>query len=224
MSSAVRAERLRRLAGQRLYLVTDDRLEFPLLLERLERALAAGARVVQFRDKRVERGELLRRAEQVQALCARHEALYIVNDAVDVAALLGADGVHVGQGDLPPTAVRRLVGDDALLGLSVSYLEEAERAARDPAVDYLGVGAVYVTGTKPTAEYGGLDLLAAVRTRVALPIVAIGGIDAARARDVFVRGADLVAVVSAVFSPEQPEQVVRELIRLGEQARGPAAS
>jgi thiamine-phosphate pyrophosphorylase len=195
-----------------LYLVTDDRLPAPELLERLDRALLAGVRVVQFRDKSLERGAFLQTATEVQGLCLRRGALFIVNDAADVAALLDADGLHLGQEDLPPGLARQLVGPDALIGLSVSAIEEARSAERDRQVDYLGVGAMYRTETKPDAEYGGCTLLRQVRTAVELPLVAIGGITVDRAPAVWAAGADLLAVVSAVFGAADPARAVIDLL------------
>jgi thiamine-phosphate pyrophosphorylase len=207
-----RAERRERLRQARLYLVTDDRLPEPELLDRLRQALGAGARVVQFRAKALERREFLRQAERVQALCREVDALFIVNDAADVAALLEADGLHLGQEDLPAALARRLVGPEMLIGLSVSAVEEARVAQADPAVDYLGVGAMFPTGTKPDAEYGGPRLLRAVRATVDLPLVAIGGITAERAPAVWEAGADLIAVVAAVFAAPDPRAAVRALL------------
>lgn len=208
----LRAERLRQLRAAGLYLVTDDRQPEAELLARLGQSLAAGARVVQLRAKALERREFLARAGRVQALCREHGALFIVNDAADLAALLAADGLHVGQQDLPAGLARRLVGPEVLVGVSISALDEAVEAARDPAVDYLGVGAMFPTGTKPEAEYGGLDLLRAVRAAVALPLVAIGGISVERAPEVWAAGADLLAVVSAVFDAPDPAAAVSALL------------
>jgi thiamine-phosphate pyrophosphorylase len=207
-----RADRVRRLREAGLYLVTDDGLPQAQMLGCLRSALGAGARVVQLRAKGIERGELFRLAKQVQALCHEHQALFIVNDAADVAALLAADGLHLGQDDLPAEAARRLVPPDTLVGVSISTLEEARLAAKDSGVDYLGVGAMFATETKPNAEYGGLELLQAVRADVDLPLVAIGGITVDNAPAVWVAGADLVAVVSAVFSADDPAAATLALL------------
>lgn len=208
-----RREELRqRLVSARLYLVTDERLAEPDLLRRLRAAIGAGGGVVQYRAPSLKRRELLCRAARVQELCREFGALFIVNDAADVAALLGADGLHLGQDDLPAADARRLVGPDPLIGLSISAVEEARRAADDPAIDYLGVGAVFPTGTKPDAEYGGPELLRAVRSEVRLPLVAIGGIRPDNAGQVWAAGADLVAVVSAVCYAEDPAAAARALL------------
>ena len=201
-----------RLRSADLYLVTDERLPEDELLMRLRSALAAGAGIVQYRAPSLERRELLRRAAEVQELCRVSDALFVVNDAADVAALLRADGLHLGQDDLPVAEARRLVGPDPLIGLSVSAVEEAQAAAADPDVDYLGVGAMYPTDTKPDAEFGGLDLLRQVRAAVDLPLVAIGGITVERAPEVWSAGADLLAVVTAVFGAPDPVAASRALI------------
>jgi thiamine-phosphate diphosphorylase len=206
-----REERRARLRAARLYLVTDERLEHAELLRRLRQSLEAGARVVQFRAPSLKRRDFLDRAAEVQALCREHGALFIVNDAADVAAALHADGLHLGQDDLPVEIARPLVGPDMLIGLSVSALAEAQRAAGDAAIDYLGVGSIYPTETKLDAEYGGLSLLQQVRAAVDLPLVAIGGITVERAGQVWPAGADLIAVVSAVFSAPDSGQATRAL-------------
>ena len=211
--SQIRAERLQRLRTARLYLVTDERLPQGDLMLRLEQALAAGVRVVQFRAKGLQRRDFLHHAAAAQAACLRHGALFIVNDATDVAALLGADGLHLGQQDLPAREARRLVGADVLLGVSVSTFPEAREAAEDEAVDYLGVGAMYSTDTKSDAEYGGPELLRSVRNAVELPLVAIGGITLDRAGEVWSAGADLLAVVSAVFGAPDSGAAARALLQ-----------
>jgi thiamine-phosphate pyrophosphorylase len=200
------------LKQARLYLVTDDRLPEQELLSRLRQALEADARVVQFRAKNLERRAFLEQAQAVQRLCREYSALFVVNDAVDVAALCQADGVHLGQEDLPPGLARQVVGPDPLIGLSISALEEARLAAGDPSVDYLGVGALFATPTKPDAEYGGPRLLRSVRAEVDLPLVAIGGITLERAAVAWQHGADLIAVVSAVFGASDPAAATRALL------------
>lgn len=196
--SHARAARLERLLAGGLYLVTDDHLPWGAVEDRTRQALAAGVRVVQYRDKRASKRELLARGEVLAELCARFGALFLVNDHLDVALALRADGLHLGQDDFPADRARALLGPDVLLGLSVSALAEA-KAARALGVDYLGVGALFPTETKADAEYGGLELLRAVRREVDLPLVGIGGITLERVADVIASGADAVAVVSAVF-------------------------
>jgi thiamine-phosphate diphosphorylase len=195
-----------------LYLVTDDLLDLATMLDRLDAALAAGADVVQFRDKRADRAAVAEAGRQVAARCRAAGALFIVNDDAHLAVTLDADGIHVGQEDERPAAVRAIVGPDQIIGLSVSAVSEAEAAAADPAVDYIGFGALFATPTKPDAEPAGPDLLAEARQRIGLPIVGIGGVTAVNLGQAIRAGAECVAVVSAVFSAPDPAAATRELI------------
>ncbi|MBI4492849.1 MAG: thiamine phosphate synthase [Chloroflexi bacterium] len=211
--------RIQSLESSGLYLVTDDRLPLASLLEKTRQALEAGVRVVQFRDKRATKRELLARGAPLRDLCAARGALFLVNDHLDVALALEADGVHVGQDDFPADRARALLGSGALLGLSVSAVDEAV-AAPGLQVDYLGVGAMYPTDTKPDAEYGGLELLRAVRRQVPLPLVGIGGITLERAPEVIAAGADGVAVVSAVYGAPDAGLAAERLLAAIAAARG----
>ena len=214
-----RAALTRRLARTGLYLVTDDRLDEPKLLQKLQAALDAGADVVQFRDKTRPRGSAYSVARRVAERCRAAGALLIVNDYADLAVAVGADGVHVGQDDLPPEAARAVVGLERLIGLSSSFLDEVRTAPDDPAVDYLGFGALFPTGTKPDAEPAGPDMLAQARQLIAVPIVGIGGVTAANLGAAISAGADAVAVVSAVFGAPDPAAATRALLSAIEAAR-----
>ncbi len=211
--SEARAARLATLRAAGLYLVTDDRQEAGARRDVVAAALEAGVRVVQLRDKAAMGGALLREARELAALCHQHGALLIVNDRADVALAAGADGVHVGQDDLPLAAARQVVGEDLLVGVSASFVEEVVAAERDGA-DYVGFGAMFPTPTKGNAEYAGPGLLAAARQRVRLPLVAIGGITAANAPQVLAAGPDLLAVVSAVSGAAEPGAAARQLLEL----------
>ncbi len=175
--------------------------------------LEGGARLVQVRDKRGSSGALLALCDQVVALARPSGALVIVNDRADLARLAGADGVHLGQEDLPVAEARRLVGPGALVGLSTHTLDQVRAGAAEP-VSYLGVGPVFGTATKDTGYApGGLDR---VRTAAAVaagtPIVAIGGITLGQAADVIAAGADAVAVISDLLSTGDPARRVREYV------------
>lgn len=201
----------RRFAERGLYLVTDDRLAPDQLETALDAALRAGAPIVQFRMKRGSKRERLALGQRVADRVRRAGALVLVNDELDLALALDADGLHLGQDDLPPAVARRLLGPERLIGVSVSHLHEVAPAEQAGA-DYLGVGAIYPTGTKPDAEPASLALLAAVRAATRLPIVAIGGITAANLAPVIQAGADAVAVVSAVFGAPDPGRATTELL------------
>jgi thiamine-phosphate pyrophosphorylase len=191
----------------RLILVTDPR---PDLTDRVEAAVRGGVDVVQLREKRA-REELLSLAEELREICARGDALFTVNDDIELARLSGADGVHLGQEDEPPARAREILGPDAIVGRSVGTVEEACRAVREGA-DYLGVGTVFATPTKPDAKVAGLALVEGVaRENLPLPWFAIGGITRETAPEVAAAGAPGFAVVRAILDAEDPEAAAREL-------------
>jgi len=193
----------------RVYLVTDDRPDHDEVVAIVEQALAGGVTCVQLRRKREDGGPMLKLAVRLRELASAHGALFIVNDRVDIALLSGADGVHVGQTDLPARMVKSRF-PELLVGVSARSVEEAVRAEQDGA-DYLGVGSVYPTATKGDAVLTGLETLAACRRAVHVPIVGIGGITVERAVDVLAAGADGVAVVSAIMSAQDPKAAAAAL-------------
>jgi thiamine-phosphate pyrophosphorylase len=167
-----------------------------------EAALAGGADCLQLREKSLPDVELLKRARAVADLCRRHDALFIVNDRADIAVLSGADGVHVGQNDLPIDAVRRIVGPDLVIGKSTSTLSEAVAAAAE-GPDYIGVGPIFPSLTKPQEHIAGLETLRRIGEQVKIPLMAIGGISPQNAGDVLAAGAYGIAVCQAVIA--QPD-------------------
>ncbi len=174
--------------------------------------LAGGARLLQLRLKDATPRALLAAAAAIAPRARAAGALFVVNDRPDVARAVGADGVHLGQDDLPVAAARRVVGPEALIGVSTHDLDEARRAAADGA-DYLGVGPVYATGSKrDPLPARGLALVRAVRATVGLPLVAIGGITPALAPDVRAAGADAVAMIGALVRAPDPAAAVRETL------------
>lgn len=209
---ARRRELLRR-AG--VYLVTEESLSAGRRSEEIvEAALGAGVRVVQVREKEGSARRALEIALAVRRLTRRFGALLIVNDRIDIALAAEADGVHLGQEDLPLADARRLLGEAALIGLSIT--EAAQLTAPDAAMaDCLGVGAVFPTGSKSDATLTGLALLAAARTATAatrVPIVAIGGITAENAGRAVLAGADVVAVIGAIAAAPDPGRAAAALL------------
>jgi thiamine-phosphate pyrophosphorylase len=164
-------------------------------------ALEGGARVVQWRDKRRDKGDQLAEARAIAALCREHAAAFIVNDHADLALACGADGVHLGQHDLPIDAVRPIVGPDAIIGVSTNNADEA-RAAEAAGADYVAVGAIFATATKALTRAANVDRLREVKAAVPVPVVAIGGIHAGNIASVVAAGADAAAVISAVCGAE----------------------
>ncbi len=208
------AERLRQrelLRQSPVYLVTEESLSAGRRSEEIaQAALDAGVRVIQVREKDGSVHRALEVALNLRVLTRRYGALLIVNDRIDMAIACDADGVHLGQDDLPISLARRLLGEDALIGLSIT--SEAQLAQDDAAeADYLGVGAVFPTGSKGDAALTGPALLTAARTATDTPIVAIGGIDVANAGLAIGAGADSVAVISAITQAEDPGRAAQEL-------------
>ena len=197
----------------RLYVITDPMASRGRShLQVAEAAIAGGADVLQLRDKEAESGRLYRVALQLRKLTRDAGIPFIVNDRLDIALAADADGVHVGQADLPASVVREIMGPARILGVSVDTVEEAILAEKDGA-DYLGVGPVFeARETKPDAgEPLGVDRIARIRRRCGLPIVAIGGINAENARSVREAGADAAAVISAIGTADDIAHAARRL-------------
>jgi thiamine-phosphate pyrophosphorylase len=206
-------DRRQRLAHARLYLVCDARSD-----AFLEQALRGGVDIVQLRIKDPESdGELLATARRYAELCSAHDALFILNDRPDLVAAAGADGVHVGQDDTPVAEARRIVGADRLIGLSTHSPAQIDATAGTDA-DYIGVGPVHATPTKPGRPAVGLALVDYAAGHARTPFFAIGGIDLTNVDAVRAAGAERVAVVRALTDAEDPEataRVLRNEVRLG---------
>ncbi len=195
-----------------LYLVLDPDLcrDLEGMVRTARLAAENGATVVQLRAPGWKRRQWLEAARELKAVLAPFGVPLIINDHVDVALAIDADGVHVGQDDLPATEARRLIGPDKVLGLSVS--NAAELAAVPQDVDYLGIGPVYATGTKPDAAAAtGVSLFGHLVAAARLPVVAIGGINGGNCAPLFAAGAQGVAVVSAICGQCDPARATAEL-------------
>jgi thiamine-phosphate pyrophosphorylase len=199
--------RSQRLADARLYLVCDEPSD-----AFLDGALAAGVDVVQLRMKAAADEQILGAARRVARACARHGALFILNDRPDLVALVGADGVHVGQDDMPVAQARSLVGERAIVGLSTHSPAQVD-AAGELDVDYIGVGPVHETPTKPGRPAVGLDLVRYASEHARMPFFAIGGISPANVADVRAAGARRVAVLRALTQARDAAAVTRQLRR-----------
>ncbi len=204
-----------RFAKVRLYVLLTERLCHPavggwerMLEAILAAALGDGSLAVQLREKELESGELLRRAERLVSTCRAAGAVAILNDRPDVAVLAGAEGVHVGQTDLPVEAVRRLVGAQMIVGVSTENLEQA-RAAAGGGATYIGVGPMFPTTTKAKSRLAGPGYAAAAMGEVALPAVAIGGITVEKVGQLTAVGVRAVAVCGAVIGQADPGAAVR---------------
>ena len=214
--------RRERLSRARLYFVTDVR---PGLEKLLAAALSGGVDMVQLRDKGASDSELLRAAEVFRRLCDEHGALFWLNDRPDLARECGADGVHVGQDDMPVAEARRIAGDDVLVGLSTHSPEQLHAAVADGAADQLSVGPVWETPTKEGRPAAGLDYVRhAARVAGDRPWFAIGGIDLDNVREVTDAGASRVVVVRAIRDADDPRAAARALRAALEEADGGAES
>jgi thiamine-phosphate pyrophosphorylase len=203
-----------------LYVVTDTKLTRERSLYAVvEAAIRGGATIVQYRAKNTTTRQMVEEAQALRDLCHAHGIPLIVNDRVDVALAVDADGVHVGQDDMPASLARRLIGNQKILGVSAENVQEAQAAIADGA-DYLGVGAVFATSTKPDAGAPiGVEGLVRVARASTIPIVGIGGINATNAASVIRAGAAGIAVISAVVSADDVEDAARALRRVVEEAR-----
>jgi thiamine-phosphate pyrophosphorylase len=199
------ADRRERLCAAHLYLVCDARSD-----EFLRAALRGGVDIVQLRIKGAEDAEIVAAARRFGRLCAEHGALLIINDRPDLVEPAGADGVHVGQDDMPPAQARAVVGPERLVGLSTHSPQQVE-AAPATGVDYIGVGPVHATPTKPGRPAVGLALVRHAASRARLPFFAIGGIDVGNAAEVREAGATRIAVVRALAESGDPERAARQL-------------
>jgi len=198
-------DRRQRLASARLYLICDARPD-----TWLHAALSGGVDIVQLRDKSADDDQLVRVGRRFARVCAEHAALFILNDRPDLVADTGADGVHVGQDDTPVAAARAIVGAQRLVGLSTHSPAQVDAAA-PPAVDYIGVGPVHETPTKPGRAAVGRELVRYAASHATMPFFAIGGVDAGNLPAVRAAGARSVAVVRALTHAADPELAARAL-------------
>ena len=195
-----------------LYVVLDRAVARGRSLEDLLGAVIdGGCRMVQLREKHWPSGRLLPIAERLLAQARRAGVTFIINDRVDVAVVVGADGVHLGQDDLPARAARSLLRPGMILGVSTHSVAQAHQA-RDDGADYVALGSMFATATKPDFELVGPDLVRKLRPDIRVPLVGIGGITADNVGDVMRAGADGVAVIAAVCAAPDPRAATRRLL------------
>ena len=194
-----------------LYAVTDRHwLNGRSLRQVVEESLDGGVTMVQLREKQLEEGTFLEEAKELQALCRQRRIPFLVNDNVDIALAMNADGVHVGQSDMEALDVRKKLGPDKIIGVSAQTVEQALLAQAHGA-DYLGVGAVFPTGSKDDAVEVPFETLKAICQAVRIPVVAIGGISKANVEQLRGSGICGVAVISAIYGADDIEGATREL-------------
>ena len=195
-----------------LYAVTDSRwLNGKMLTEAVKESLDGGVTFVQIREKDLDEKNFTEEALQLQSLCREYNVPFVVNDNVDIALKINADGVHVGQSDMEALDVRKKLGADKIIGVSAQTVEQAILAEKHGA-DYLGVGAVFPTGSKGDAEDVSFETLKAICEAVSIPVIAIGGITAANAEMLKGSGICGVAVISAIYAKEDIKRAAENML------------
>lgn len=179
-------------------------------IECVEAMIKGGIKIIQYREKNKSMGKKLEEARAIREICKKNNVLFIVNDNIDLALLVDADGVHVGQDDLPPSEVRKLIGDNKIIGLSTHSPEQGKKAFENPDVDYIGVGPIFPTTTKDTAPVG-LEYLDYVVENLNIPFVAIGGIKEYNIDRIIERGAKRICLVSDIVGAPNIEEKVKFL-------------
>lgn len=181
-----------------------------------EDVLENGATFLQIREKDLDETDFEQEAEELKELCAKYHVPFVVNDSVEIALAIDADGVHVGQSDIKGRDIRSIIGPDKILGISAGTVEEAT-AAEAAGADYIGVGAIFNTSTKKNARNLSVEKLYEISSSVTIPVVAIGGINASNLPELSGSGIDGVAVVSAIFAAENPGKATAMLLSLASQ-------
>ena len=183
-----------------VYLVTDrDLMSTETLEEAVEQAIKGGCTLIQLREKNCSSLDFYNTAVNVKKITDKYNVPLLINDRLDIALAVHADGVHVGQSDLPCSVVRKIIGENKIIGVSAGNLKDALKAQEDGA-DYIGVGAMYATGTKKDADPTSMEELKKIRENVSIPIVVIGGINKDRVKDFDGIGIDGLAIVSAIIA------------------------
>jgi thiamine-phosphate pyrophosphorylase len=196
-----------------LYAITPAQPDTARLLQLVERAIAGGAALVQYRAKDMPASRMIEQATPLAALCRQRRVPFIVNDSVEVALAAGADGVHLGRDDVSPREARALM-PDGIVGVSCYADLARARSAAIAGADYIGIGSVFASATKPSAVRAPLELLGRAKAESGLPVAAIGGIDTSNAREAVAAGADMLAVISALFDALDVEAAARRFATL----------
>lgn len=194
-----------------LYVITDRHwLNGETLYQQVEKALKGGVTFLQLREKNLDEEHFMEEAREIKKLCGEYQVPFIINDNVEIAQAVGADGVHVGQSDMEAGDVRAKLGADKIIGVSAQTVEQALRA-QEHGADYLGVGAVFPTGSKADAVEVDHDVLKAICEAVDIPVIAIGGITKDNVKDLAGSGICGIAVISAIFGQKDIEAATKEL-------------
>lgn len=196
-----------------LYLVTDYRIPFNELLEKTEKALKGGATIVQYRAKNMDTKDMCNEALELRKLCEKYNALFLVNDRIDVALAVEAHGVHIGQDDMPLSLARKILPKGLVIGVTVHNREEAIKAIKEGA-DNLGVGALFSTNSKDDATLMNMEILKEIRSISNIPLYGIGGINTDNLTEEHLKVLEGVAVISALLNSDDVEEKAKEFLRV----------
>ncbi len=211
ISKLLRKNKTDRIKG--LYAIIDtDSLKGRSHLNIAKQILDGGAKIIQLRDKTTPKNDLLAIAIELKQLCSRYNALFIVNDYIDIAIASDADGVHIGQDDIPVSVARKLMPVDKIIGCSVSTLQEAA-IAQEEGADYIAAAAIYPTGSKTGVKVIGLESLRRIKDKAIVPVVGLGGINYDNISEVISCGADSVALISAILGARSPNEATEQIIK-----------
>jgi len=217
VSRFLRQDKREKIAG--LYVILDtEALKGRNEVKVAQEVIQGGAKVLQLRDKRRSKGELFPIANTLRIVCREAKVLFIINDYLDLALATDADGLHIGQEDLPLSIVRKNLSIDKIIGCSIKTVVQAQKAEAEGA-DYIAAGAIFSSPTKPESQVVGLDTLCQIKKAVSLPVVAIGGITPENVVQALGVGADSVAVISAILGEKDIEETTRRLVNKIEQSR-----
>ena len=196
-----------------LYFITDSKLTKKNIFEDVKAAVKGGVKIVQYREKKLGKEEMTEEAKKLKEICIENDALFLINDFVDIALEVDADGVHLGLDDAPYEKARQILGKDRIIGITAHNKEEAVEFEKLGA-DYLGISPIFDTTTKLDAGRGmGIERLKEIVNLVSIPCIAIGGIDENNAAEVAKTGVDGVAMISAIVTKDDVEEIVRVLIK-----------
>jgi thiamine-phosphate pyrophosphorylase len=204
---------LNKLENIDFYMITDSNLTKNGIDSDVSNAVDAGCKIVQYREKCKSTKDMIKEAKKLKKIC-NDKAFFLINDRIDVALAVDADGVHIGQDDMDIKSVRRILGNDKIIGLTVHNLEEALEAKK-LGLDYIGVAPIFQTDTKKdTLKPCGVELIKKIREKVELPIVAVGGIDKQNLKDVICAGADSAVSINTVLASNDVYSEIKDFIRI----------
>ena len=195
-----------------LYFITDSRLTKRTVIDDAKAAIKGGVKVIQYREKNAPARRMILEAKKIKKLCQKNNVLFLVNDSIDVALAVNADGIHIGDDDVPYKYARKLLGKDKIIGVSAQSVKEALFNEKIGA-DYTGIGPIYYTATKKINRPIGLAPIKELKTRLKIPFVAIGGINQNNIDEILKAGAKNMAVISAIVTKHDVESTVRDFVR-----------